>query len=68
MTRPDARGHFGVKRLKHKLSIDQFKSLCRELNIGAKYQQHLKEFFCCRPTEWRAITCVTSSFAVRKVR
>ncbi|WP_454866753.1 dermonecrotic toxin domain-containing protein [Pseudomonas lini] len=44
ITRPDARGHFGVKRLKHKLSIDQFKSLCRELNIGAKYQQHLNEF------------------------
>ncbi|WP_447794038.1 dermonecrotic toxin domain-containing protein [Pseudomonas farris] len=44
ITRPDARGHFGVKRLKHKLSIDQFKSLCRELNIGARYQQHLNEF------------------------
>jgi hypothetical protein len=44
ITRPDARGHFGVKHLKHKLSIDQFKSLCRELNIGARYQQHLNEF------------------------
>lgn len=44
ITRPDARGHFGVKHLKHKLSIDQFKSLCRELNTGARYQQHLNEF------------------------
>lgn len=44
ITRPDARGHFGVKHLKHKLSIDQFKSLCRELNIGARYQQHLNDF------------------------
>ncbi len=44
ITRPNARGHFWVKHLKHKLSIDQFKSLCRELNIGARYQQHLNEF------------------------
>ena len=44
ITRPDVRGHFLVKHLKHKLSIDQFKSLCRELNIGARYQQHLNEF------------------------
>jgi hypothetical protein len=44
ITRPDFRGHFGVKRLKHKISIDQFKSLCRQLDIGARYQQHLKEF------------------------
>jgi len=44
ITRPNARGHFWVRHLKHKLSIDQFKSLCRELNIGARYQQHLNEF------------------------
>ncbi|MCU1749557.1 dermonecrotic toxin domain-containing protein [Pseudomonas sp. 6D_7.1_Bac1] len=44
ITRPDVRGHFAVKRLKHKISIDQFKALCRELNIGAQYQQHLNEF------------------------
>ena len=57
ITRPDARGHFGVKRLKHKLSIDQFKSLCRELNIGAKYQQHLKEFL---PVSYTHLTLPTS--------
>lgn len=43
ITRPDVRGHFGVKPLKHKLSIDQFKSLCRELDIGAQYEQHLNK-------------------------
>jgi hypothetical protein len=44
ITRPDFRGHFDVKHLKHKISINQFKSLCRELDIGARYQQHLKKF------------------------
>ncbi|WP_330207629.1 NEL-type E3 ubiquitin ligase domain-containing protein [Pseudomonas sp. AM14(2022)] len=44
ITRPDANGHFTVRPLKHKLSIEQFKSLCRELNIGARYEQHLNEF------------------------
>ncbi|WP_445181074.1 dermonecrotic toxin domain-containing protein [Pseudomonas sp. McL0111] len=44
ITRPDARGHFAIKHLKHKISIEQYKSLCRELNIGARYAQHLKEF------------------------
>ncbi|EJM60271.1 hypothetical protein PMI29_04107 [Pseudomonas sp. GM49] len=44
ITRPNTQGHFAVKPLKHKISIDQFKSLCRELNIGAKYQQHLNDF------------------------
>lgn len=43
ITRPDARGHFLIKHLKHKISIDQFKALCRELNIGAKYENHLRE-------------------------
>jgi hypothetical protein len=43
ITRPDAQGHFAIKRLKHKMSVDQFKSLCRELNIGARYEQHLNE-------------------------
>ncbi|MEJ5058696.1 MULTISPECIES: NEL-type E3 ubiquitin ligase domain-containing protein [unclassified Pseudomonas] len=43
ITRPDARGHFNVRQLKHKLSIEQFKSLCRELDIGAQYQKHLND-------------------------
>ncbi|MNS00148.1 E3 ubiquitin-protein ligase sspH1 [compost metagenome] len=44
ITRPDVRGHFSVVQLKQKLSIEQFKSLCRELDIGSRYQQHLKDF------------------------
>ncbi|PNB75312.1 hypothetical protein C1X64_05295 [Pseudomonas sp. GW456-E7] len=44
ITRPDVRGHFSVVQLKHKLSIEQFKSLCRELDIGSRYQQHLRDF------------------------
>lgn len=44
ITRPNARGHFTTRPLKHSISIDQFKTLCRELDIGARYQQHLKDF------------------------
>ncbi|MGY3175202.1 hypothetical protein ACVWYU_004626 [Pseudomonas sp. TE12234] len=43
ITRPDALGHFNVKPLKPKVSIEQFKALCRELDIGARYQQHLND-------------------------
>lgn len=44
ITRPNAAGHFAVKNLKHKISIEQFKSLCRELNMGARYEKHLNEY------------------------
>ena len=44
ITPPDARGHFAVKRLDHKIGIDQFIGLCRELDIGAQYQRHLSEY------------------------
>jgi hypothetical protein len=44
ITRPDVAGHFSIKHLKQKISIEQFKSLCRELNIGARYEQHLNEY------------------------
>lgn len=43
ITRPDTRGHFNIKPLKPKVSIEQFKALCRELDIGARYQQHLND-------------------------
>lgn len=52
ITRPDARGHFNVKHLKQKLSIEQFKSVCRELDIGARYQQHLQDTL--KPSEQTA--------------
>jgi hypothetical protein len=44
ITRPNAAGHFAVKNLKYRISIEQFKSLCRELDIGARYAQHLNEY------------------------
>jgi hypothetical protein len=44
ITRPDARGHFAIKSIKHRLSIEQFQSLCRKLDIGAQYERHLKQF------------------------
>ncbi|MGH8385710.1 MAG: NEL-type E3 ubiquitin ligase domain-containing protein [Pseudomonas sp.] len=49
ITRPDSRGHYSVKNLKQKLSLEQFKALCRELDIGARYQQHLNGFL--RPAD-----------------
>ncbi|MCU1772288.1 NEL-type E3 ubiquitin ligase domain-containing protein [Pseudomonas sp. 13B_3.2_Bac1] len=44
ISRPDANGHFTVKPLKHKMRIEQFKTLCRELDLGARYQHHLNAF------------------------
>ena len=44
ITRPDNRGHFRTKPIKHKMRIDQFKTLCRDLNLGAQYERHLKSF------------------------
>jgi hypothetical protein len=44
ISRPDARGHFRVEPLRQKISVAQFMTLCRELNIGAQYQKHLNDF------------------------
>lgn len=44
ITRPDARGHFTTKRFRQPVSIEQFMALCRELDIGAQYERHLKSF------------------------
>ncbi|KRP46480.1 Leucine rich repeat-containing protein [Pseudomonas libanensis] len=43
ITQPDALGHFDVLPLARTLSIAQFKTLVRNLDIGAQYQQHLEE-------------------------
>ncbi|AZE53375.1 Leucine-rich repeat [Pseudomonas synxantha] len=43
ITQPDALGHFDVLPLARTLSIAQFKTLVRNLDIGAQYQQHLDE-------------------------
>ncbi|MHC8403962.1 NEL-type E3 ubiquitin ligase domain-containing protein [Pseudomonas sp. TMB3-21] len=41
ITHPDERQHFDVVPIKDKMSIQQFQTLCRELDIGALYKQHL---------------------------
>jgi hypothetical protein len=41
ITRPDHRGHFDILPIKRTMSIRQFQTLCRELDIGARYQRHL---------------------------
>ncbi|WP_415761587.1 NEL-type E3 ubiquitin ligase domain-containing protein [Pseudomonas sp. CP4] len=42
ISQPDARGLFDVLPLRHKMSIQQFQTLCRELDLGAQYQKHLE--------------------------
>lgn len=44
ITRPDARGHFDTKPLRRRMSIPQFISLCRQLDLGAQYQRHLQRY------------------------
>lgn len=43
ITRPDALGRFDIKHIKHRITVGQFKTLVRKLDIGARYQQHLEE-------------------------
>jgi hypothetical protein len=43
ITRPDYRGHFNILRLEGVMSLEQFKQLCRDLDLGARYQRHLNE-------------------------
>jgi hypothetical protein len=43
ITRPDYRGHFNILRLERTMSLEQFKQLCRGLDLGARYQRHLNE-------------------------
>lgn len=44
ISRPDARGHFEKKSINSEITIDQFKALCRKLDIGARYTRHLKKY------------------------
>ncbi|MHC8331548.1 NEL-type E3 ubiquitin ligase domain-containing protein [Pseudomonas sp. LB3P25] len=44
ISQPDERGLFDIKPIKRKMSIAQFQTLCRELDIGARYTQHLESF------------------------
>lgn len=43
ISQPDERGHFDTLPIKRKMSIAQFQTLCRELDIGARYTQYLEE-------------------------
>jgi hypothetical protein len=43
ISQPDMRGHFDTLPIKRKMSIAQFQSLCRELDIGAQYTNYLEE-------------------------
>ncbi|WP_336299057.1 dermonecrotic toxin domain-containing protein [Pseudomonas sp. WJP1] len=43
ISQPDARGHFDILPIKRKMSIAQFQGLCRELDIGARYNKYLEE-------------------------
>ncbi|MDR9754511.1 NEL-type E3 ubiquitin ligase domain-containing protein [Pseudomonas sp. SZMC_28357] len=42
ITRPDSRGHFDIAPVEPGMSIQQFQALCRELDVGALYRQHLE--------------------------
>lgn len=43
ITRPDHRGHFDSLPINQQMSIKQFQTLCRELDIGARYKRHLEQ-------------------------
>lgn len=43
ISQPDARGHFDILPIKRKMSIAQFQTLCRKLDIGARYTKYLEE-------------------------
>lgn len=44
ISRPDAEGHFDIKPIRQKMSIEQFKQLCRSLDLGARYQAYLDDY------------------------
>ncbi|VVM73964.1 hypothetical protein PS645_01910 [Pseudomonas fluorescens] len=44
ISQPDKRGQFDVLPLKNQMTIRQFQTLCRELDIGGLYKQHLESW------------------------
>ncbi len=42
ISKPDERGLFDIKPIKSKMTIAQFQTLCRELDIGTRYTEHLE--------------------------
>jgi hypothetical protein len=49
ISRPDELGRFEILDIRNKVSIEQFKAVCRELDIGARYKEHLESYL--RPTD-----------------
>lgn len=49
ISKPDYRGHFQILRHDRHMSLEQFKTLCRELDLGSLYQRHLNDYL--MPTE-----------------
>lgn len=44
ISKPDWIGNFDILPIKQKMSISQFQTLCRELDIGAQYKKHLESY------------------------
>ncbi|VVQ31663.1 dermonecrotic toxin domain-containing protein [Pseudomonas fluorescens] len=44
ISEPDERGLFNVVPIKSVMPINQFQTLCRELDIGAQYKKHLESY------------------------
>ena len=49
ITQPNYRDHFSVLPYDRTMSLEQFKTLCRELDLGTRYQRHLHDYLL--PTE-----------------
>lgn len=49
ISKPDELGRFEILDIRNRMSIEQFKTLCRELDIGAQYQKHLENYL--RPSD-----------------
>jgi hypothetical protein len=44
ITRPDKSNRFEITNVRNKMSIEQFKALCRSLDIGAQYKTYLENY------------------------
>ncbi|MFO2466423.1 NEL-type E3 ubiquitin ligase domain-containing protein [Pseudomonas sp. 15FMM2] len=44
ISKPDYLGQYIVLHHDHKMPIEAFKTLCRELDLGKRYQQHLNDY------------------------
>ncbi|MHC8392554.1 dermonecrotic toxin domain-containing protein [Pseudomonas sp. LB3P93] len=44
ITRPDNSNRFEITDVRNKMSIEQFKALCRSLDIGAQYKTYLESY------------------------